>query len=405
MNPIGTTSARALTLGTAGALVAGLIATTAAPANADNVDVPPTKTVSGELNGPIGMADDAAGNIYLASQNSNAVVVHRKNAQGASAPIRRIRGASTQLSLPQDVALDSNGFIYVANSGGAVLVFPPNANGNVAPTKVFGTGPGSALSLDIAGGEIYVRKPNGYNVYAPSATGSPATPERAVTGLAFSYPLAVHGSKVWVTSGTQLRAYSTSADGADTPIQVVANPGGVNTYGLDTDSAGRVYVPEFSGRLRVYAPNADGADGPLKVLGGPASGLQNVTGVETLSGGAVAIAGYTNNRYSVFSDLFRKPATKPGKVRALKVGGKATAKYRKISWKAPASNGGAKITSYRIVVRKGGKVLVQRTVGGSKRSIVVKRSQLRKGIDTVQIRAKNSKGHGPVAKRNFRVRK
>ena len=405
MNPIGTTSARALTLGTAGALVAGLIATTASPAQAANVDVPPAKTVSGELSGPIGTEDDAAGNIYLASQNSNAVIVHRKNAQGASVPLRRIRGASTQLNLPQDVALDSNGFIYVANFGGAVLVFPPNANGNVPPTKVFGTGPGSALSLDIAGGEIYVRKNNGYNVYAPSATGSPATPERAVTGLAFNYPLAVHGSKVWVTSGTQLRAYSTSAEGTDAPIQIVDNPGGVSTYGLDTDSAGRVYVPEFSGRLRVYAPNADGADKPLTVLGGPASGLQNVTGVQTLSGGAVAVAGFTNNRYSVFSDLFRKPATKPGKVRALKVGGKQKAKVRKVSWKAPASNGGATISSYRIVVKKGGKVLVKRTVSGSRRAVVVKRSQLRKGVNRVYVHAKNSKGYGPVAKKSFRVRK
>ena len=58
MTPLVKTTSRALALGTTGALVAGLIA--AAPANAAvNVDVPPTKTVSGELSGPIGIEDDA----------------------------------------------------------------------------------------------------------------------------------------------------------------------------------------------------------------------------------------------------------------------------------------------------------------------------------------------------------
>lgn len=406
MTPLARTSSRALALGTTGALVAGLIAATAPAHAAVNVDVPPTKTVSGELNGPIGIEDDAAGNLYLASQLNNAIVVHRKNASGASAPLRRISGPATQLNLPRDVAFDANGFLYVANAGGLVLVFPPNADGNVAPVKTFGSGPGTSYAIDIAAGEIYVRKGTSYNVYSPAATGNPAPAERTVSGLAQGQALEVSGSKVWVPSGTQLRAYSRSANGVATPIQAINNalpPTEIN--GVDTDAAGRVYVAAFNGTLRVFSPNADGNDGPLKLLGGPASGLESSTGVEVLSGGAFAVANYFGNRYSVFADLFKKPATKPGKVRALKVGGKQKAKVRKISWKAPASNGGAKITSYRIVVKKGGKVLVKRTVSGSKRAVNVKRSQLRKGVNTVYVHAKNSKGYGPVAKKNFRVRK
>ncbi|GAA3535292.1 hypothetical protein AFL01nite_07510 [Aeromicrobium flavum] len=406
MTPLARTSSRTLALGTTGALVAGLIAA-AAPAHAAvNVDVPPTKTISGELSGPIGIEDDAAGNIYLASQLNNAIVVHRKNASGASAPLRRISGPATQLSFPRDVAFDTNRFLYVANGNGLVLVFPPNANGNVAPIRTFGTGAGTSYAIDIAGGEIYVRKATSYHVYSPAAAGSPAPTERTVSGLGFGQALKVFGTKVWVPSGTQLRAYSRSADGAATPIQAVNNAlPAAEINGVDADPSGRVFVSAFNGTVRVFSPSADGNDGPLKVLGGPASGLNSSTGIEVLSGGAIAVANYFDSRYSVFPDLFKKPATKPGKVRALKVGGKQKSKVRKVSWKAPASNGGAKITSYRIVVKKGSKVLVKRTVSGSKRALVVKRSKLRNGVNTVYVHAKNSKGYGKVAKKSFRVRK
>ncbi|SKB05729.1 NHL repeat-containing protein [Aeromicrobium choanae] len=406
MTPLVKTTSRALALGTTGALVAGLIAASPATA-AVNVDVPPTKTVSGELSGPIGIEDDAAGNVYVASQGNNAIVVHRKNASGASAPLRRISGAATQLATPRDVALDSNGFLYVVNIAGTVLVFAPNASGNVAPVKTFGTGPGSGFGIDIAGGEVYVRKTNGYNVYSPSATGNPAPTERAVTGLGQGRSIVVSGPRVWTANGTQLRAYSRTADGAATPIQSINNAlPNTEINGLDADSAGRIHVATFSpATVRVFAPNADGNDTPLKVLGGPASDLNLSTGLTVLSGGSFAVANFTQGRYLVFKSLFAKPATKPGKVRSLKVGGKKTSKVRKVVWKAPASNGGAKITSYRIVVKKGGKTLLKRNVSGSKRALVIKRSKLRNGVNTVFVQAKNSKGLGPVAKKNFRVRK
>lgn len=403
MTPLVKTTSRALALGTTGALVAGLIAASPATA-AVNVDVPPTKTVSGELSGPIGIEDDAAGNVYVASQGNNAIVVHRKNASGASAPLRRISGAATQLATPRDVALDSNGFLYVANLGGTVLVFAPNATGNVAPVKTFGTGPGSTFGIDVAGGEIYVRKSNGYNVYSPSATGNPAPTERAVTGLGNGRSIVVSGPRVWTANGTQLRAYSRTADGLATPIQSINNAlPNTEINGLDADSAGRIHVATFSPpTVRVFARNADGNDTPLKVLGGPASDLNFPTGLTVLSSGSFAVANFNQGRYLVFKSLF---VTKPGKVRSLKVGGTKTAKLRKVSWKAPASNGGAKITSYRIVVKKGGTTLLKKNVSGSKRALVINRSKLRNGVNTVFVQAKNSKGLGPVAKKNFRVRK
>jgi len=401
MTPLTKNSARALALGTTGALVAGLIAAASPASAAVNVDVAPTKKVSGSMSTPLGIEDDGQGNIYVASANNSSVVVHRKNASGPSTPLRTITG----IPIPRDVALDSNGFLYVSLSSGDVRVYAPGASGAAVPVKTFGTGAGAAFGLDIAGGEIYVRKANGYNVYAPSASGFPAPVERAVTGTGPGEALAVHGSKVWTQNSTALRAYARTAEGTATPIQTINNAIPSGTFGLDTDTSGRVYATVFGGTVRVYSPSAEGNDPPLKVLGGPATNLTTPTGVAVLANGSFAVAEVSDNTYRVYRDPFAKPVTRPGKVRALKVGGKQKAKTRKVAWKAPASNGGAKITSYRIIVKKGGTTLVKRSVGPNRRSTVIKRSALRKGVNTVYVQAKNSKGYGPVVKRSFRVRK
>lgn len=400
------TAARGLALGTTGALAAGLLTVTSTSARADNVDASPSRTVKGELSGPIGLDRDAAGRVYVASQNNNSIVIHAKNASGPSSPVRRISGPATGLSLPRDVALDRNGFLYVAEGGGTVRVFAPGANGNVPPVKTFGTGSGTSYGIDVAGGEIYVRKANSYLVYAPSASGSPATPERTVTGLGIGQSITVSGAKVWVPSSTTLRAYSRSADGPTvTPVQEVTNafPTLSETNGIDADAAGRVYVTSLTAAtIRIFAPGADGTDAPLKVFGGPATRLGWATGLVVLDSGRLAVTDYLNASYSVFGNLFTKA---PGKVRALKVAGSAKAKTRKVSWKAPASNGGARITAYRVIVKKGGTTLVKRVVGPSKRSLVVKRSALRNGVNTVYVQAKNAKGYGHAAKKSFRVRR
>ena len=400
------TLVRPLALGTTAALLAGLAVAT--PSVADNVDRPPQRTVKGEMTGPIGVDRDAAGRVYVASQNNNSIVVHAKNASGPSSPVRRISGAATGLAQPRDVALDSNGFLYVAEAGGTVRVFAPGATGNVAPVKTFGTGAGTAYGIDVSGGEIFVRKATSYLVYAPSASGSPATAERTVSGLGNGQSITVAGSKVWVPSGSSLRAYARSADGPGaTPLQDVTGALPLTeTNGIDTDAAGRVYVAALiPAQVRVFAPGADGAAAPLKVLGGPATGLTYATGLAVLDSGALAVTDYISGSYSVYGSPFVKAATRPGKVRALRVGGKSTAKVRKVVWRAPASNGGARITSYRIIVKKGGKTLVKRSVSGNRRSTVIRRSALRPGVGTVYVQAKNAQGYGPVAKKSFRVRR
>lgn len=398
---------RTLAVGTTGALVAGLIAFAPAATAATDVNVAPLRTVTGGLSGPIGVDHDSSGNLYIASQGNNSVVVHAGNAVGNSGSLRTLAGAATGLATPRDVALDSNGFVWVVNLNGTVNVFSPGQSGNVAPVKTFGTGGASAFGIDIApNGEVYVRKSTGYNVYAPSASGNPAPTLRAVTGLGNGFSIKVASGKVWTPSGTQLRAYAASADGAAAPQQTVVDAfvGANEVNGIDTDKAGRVYATSFStNTVKVFTGGANGIASPLKVLGGPATGLSGPTGLTVLGSGNVAAGSFLTGSVSTYKNLF--PVVAPSKVRSLKVGGAAKAKKRTVAWKAPASDGGAKITGYRIVVKKGSKTLLTKNVSGSKRSVKIARSKLRNGTNTVYVKAKNSSGFGPTAKKSFKVKK
>lgn len=105
------------------------------------------------------------GRIYVTSSD-NAVRVYAPGAAGPALPERTIRGPRTLLSGPMGVAVDSDGFIYVANmDSNRVVIFSPTANGDVDPVHQF-SGPLTQLSQP-AGlaldrfGRIYVANPVG----------------------------------------------------------------------------------------------------------------------------------------------------------------------------------------------------------------------------------------------------
>jgi len=63
------------------------------------------------------------------------------------------------------------------------------------------------------------------------------------------------------------------------------------------------------------------------------------------------------------------------------------------------------MASYRVVVQKGSKTLLTKTVLGSKLELVVKKKQLADGVDKGSVWAVNSKGTGPAASTTFWVKK
>src|SRR6266581_804323 len=86
----------------------------------------PTRTITGAhtgMNGPVGIARDAAGNLYVANAGNsccglgNSITVYGSRATGNATPSAMITGGSTGLNRPVGIALDAAGRIYVANSG------------------------------------------------------------------------------------------------------------------------------------------------------------------------------------------------------------------------------------------------------------------------------------------------
>ena len=122
-------------------------------------DVSPSAMVIGSntgLNFPVGVTLDKRGNLYVTNSYSaiptaspaGSITVYSVGASGNVAPTATIEGSNTQLFGPQGIALDSDGNIYVANSGGSngVTAHAAGSNGNVKPLARI-SGSGASLSL------------------------------------------------------------------------------------------------------------------------------------------------------------------------------------------------------------------------------------------------------------------
>jgi len=131
--------------------------------------------VDPNLNGPRGIARDAAGRVYVANSGSDEITVYAPNTVGRLTLIATIFGTKTGLKSPDGVALDANGNIYVSNerdggqpsNGGSVTVYPRLSNGDIRPSAIIrgdktGLTQPEGIALDKSG-NIYVVN-SGYNV-------------------------------------------------------------------------------------------------------------------------------------------------------------------------------------------------------------------------------------------------
>ncbi|WP_262851281.1 fibronectin type III domain-containing protein [Mumia quercus] len=406
------------------ALVAGTLAASGPSAAADDVNVAPVRTIQGpthtQLRQPLGMYV-RGGQIHVSNFGASSILVFDLNADGDVPPKRRIAGATSLVSSPRTVAADSAGFTWVtsassAPAGNRVLSFRATATGNVAPASRFDPGfVPFGVAIDKNDKVNVSNEADTIKVFSRSATGTPAA-ERTIksTHLSNARGLAVDAAnRLWVANGDgdSVVAFAPGATGNAAPARVIKGSQTQIQFATDValDASGRVYVADHRARdVKVFAAHANGNVAPIKVLGGAAAALTSPAGVAVAPDGTVVVADYDGHDVSSFAPLFAppKPAVKvPSKPRALKVSGTARAKTRKVSWRPPSNKGGAKITGYRLVVKKGNKVLLRKNVGASKRSYKIKRAKLRKGKLTVYVKAKNSKGYGKNAKATFRVRK
>jgi DNA-binding beta-propeller fold protein YncE len=115
-------------------------------ANAEG-NAKPLRTIQGDhtrLDFPMGMAvDEGHGEIAVANNGDNSLLIFNRTASGDVAPVRIISGDKTGINRPMGIAIDTkNNEIWVSNfADHSAVAFDRTANGNVAPKRVVRTAP------------------------------------------------------------------------------------------------------------------------------------------------------------------------------------------------------------------------------------------------------------------------
>jgi DNA-binding beta-propeller fold protein YncE len=119
-------------------------------------NVAPIRVIQGpktQLNHPgLISADEERGELYVANNLDDSVLVFNSEANGDVPPLRIIKGSKTGLKEPRAVFLDSkNNELVVSNLGNhSIVVFPRTANGDVIPLRTIRSAPEGKLALGMA---------------------------------------------------------------------------------------------------------------------------------------------------------------------------------------------------------------------------------------------------------------
>ncbi len=244
------------------------------------------------------------GHLFGVAPQAPSITVFSRTASGNVAPLRTIQGASTGLSLPRPIHVDTvNNELAVANGdANSITVFSRTATGNVPPVRTI-AGAATGLSnptgvfIDSVNNEIVVANWNGHSVtvYPRTATGN-VVPLRtitagagAITGLGNPGALAIDvtNNEFAVTncvSHPRVAFFSRLADGQAGPLRVIE---GQNTrisrslHGVAIDPVNNeVLVPStLEDAILVFNRAASGNVAPLRVIQGPATGVNKPQGI------------------------------------------------------------------------------------------------------------------------------
>jgi hypothetical protein len=223
----------------------------------------PISTIAGPTGSSLDfLAADGSGDIYTTSQSTAAssVLEYAIGSANNAQPIRSIPfNATTQISVPNGLAVDPTGDIALPENSGGVAIFSSTTNGSVAPSYyILGDSqPGGGLStlVDATAAAIDTND----NLYIVDS------------GVGVTNPIVVFTT---TSTGTPTR----SIGGALTTM-AVGSP-----QAIATDTAGNLYVANVvSGvsSILVFDPTATGNTPPLR----------DITGSNTLLGcvGGIAV--------------------------------------------------------------------------------------------------------------------
>lgn len=250
-----------------------------------NAATPPIGSIAGDkaqISSPFAVAVDKAGKLYVANQvdgydYDGSITVYSAGSAGNVAPIAKIAGTrtgdKTGLKSPLGLAVDAANKLYVLNefgagSGGSITIYPPGADGNVAPEATIADGASkrtqlnspAGLALDAAG-NVYVTNDGGSNsitVYAAGSKGDVA-PKAVISG-----------------SDTGLDTPRGIAIDSNGNIYVANARDGVVTDEGEDDSDSSQKAPAT---ITVYPAGSNGNVKPIATITGPLTSLAHPEGI------------------------------------------------------------------------------------------------------------------------------
>ena len=131
-----------------------------------NGNTPPLRIIEGpqtQLNWPAAMAIAVErGELFVANDADDSILVFRETDQGDVAPLRVIKGSRTGIKYPTGIFVDpKNGELWVSNMGNhSATVYPLDAHGNISPRRTIRSAPlgKQALAIGNPGAVAYDSK-------------------------------------------------------------------------------------------------------------------------------------------------------------------------------------------------------------------------------------------------------
>jgi hypothetical protein len=237
----------------------------------------PVATIQGAdtgLNAPTAVAVDAQGYIYVANSAGASVTVYAPGSDGNAAPQGAITGMATLLQTPTSVALDKNSNIYVAD-GSHVYEFPAGQGGNISPIQdIELQSPYSAQGIAVDGyGDVFVaavasnRNPDTVFAYASGSSGPYLALNGSQTGLNNPDAIALdtNGSIIVANApnlgGDSITVYTSSnADSAPSATISGLSANLSTPAALLVDSNNSLYAANYgSNQITIYSKGTDGS--------------------------------------------------------------------------------------------------------------------------------------------------
>ena len=218
------------------------------------------------LNGPQQLASDASGNLYMADQNNERIVVFSTSGGGVSLTATYPMGSD-----PFAVALDHNNNIWAGGHNGMVYKIPAGSLSGTAATA-YATGLGGS---DVIEGIAFDSNDNLYvsdntlgaeAVYEFTASSSYSDSLRTTLLSGLNGPSGIFfdpsGNLLLAVIGDNT-VYRYLAPSFTTPIELT--PGVTGTEGIGIDHAGNIYITAYGGNTVTEIGTATGNFGQVSV--------------------------------------------------------------------------------------------------------------------------------------------